>query len=141
MVEFLVFNLLALVCFELARLSLFLGLLAYFILVWFIGLEGLFCFWFRLRLVFDFFWEWFFEKKRFPVFGWLTSFAWLSWIAWLVWLTCEARSVACSWYCVTFELFFEKRHFFLFFIGVFWACFFFRKNAPTPAKTLELPWF
>ena len=44
LVEFLGFNLLALVCFELARLSLFFGLLAYFILVWFVGLEGLFCF-------------------------------------------------------------------------------------------------
>ena len=108
----LVFNLLALVCFELARLTLFLGLLAYLTLVWFVGLEGLFCFWFRLRLVFLFFWAWFFEKKRFPGFGWLTSFA---------------RSFACSWFCVTFELFFAKRHFFLFFIGGFWAFFFWEK--------------
>ena len=53
LVEFLVFNLLALVCFELARLSLFLGLLAYFTLVWFVGLEGLFCFCLLALLCFD----------------------------------------------------------------------------------------
>ena len=47
------FNLLALVCFELARLSLFLGLLAYFTLVWFAGLEGLFCFCLLALLCFD----------------------------------------------------------------------------------------
>ena len=53
LVEFLVFNLLALVCFELTRLSLFLGLLAYFTLVWFVGLEGLFCFCLLALLCFD----------------------------------------------------------------------------------------
>ena len=53
LVEFLVVNLLALVCFELARLSLFLGLLGYFTMVWFVGLEGLFCFCLLALLCFD----------------------------------------------------------------------------------------
>ena len=43
-VEFQVFNLLALVCLELARVVLFLGLLAHFTLVWFGWFGSLFCF-------------------------------------------------------------------------------------------------
>ena len=60
-------------------------------LLWFAWFGCFFCFG---LLCFAFFWQ----KQRFSVFGWLTSFAWFSWIAWLVWLTCEARSIARSWF-------------------------------------------
>ena len=52
-------------------------------------------------------------------------------------VTCEARSLAYSWFWATFWAFVAKRDFFLFLFVVFWACFFDKKGHPS-AQNVEI---
>ena len=82
-----------------------------------------------------------------PVLLWFALFACLVWFAWLcliclsllrllafpgchirglTWLRCSLARLFSIW--ATFKLFFWKRHFFLFFLFIYWAWFFWKKQ-------------
>ena len=70
------------------------------------------------------------QKLKLSMIFWKRSYLW--W--WLAWLTCEARSVACSWFWLTFELFLQNDFSFYFLLEFFEHAFLGEKKHLPPQK-------